>query len=466
MDKIKENKWFYLSIGFIGAVAANTLARKLCKCDKNACKKTSTMVKDAIEVIKSDDTKEVKAEKKPSPNAFASLQTGRLCVPPVEIPNLTRICFTGGPCGGKTASLNYVAEKLRKIGYRVLIVPEAPTILAQGGGMINVHLMTSAALIKFQNTIVRCVIDLEDNLSKVATISGDPTILLCDRGTLDPRAYMVGDTWRSLLDDNNWNVADLRDNRYHGVIHIVTAADGAEKYYSLENNAARYESTHELAVSTDINLRNAWLGHHSFVMIENPEEGGFDKKLERVYDTVLHFLGKKEHKYFKSFLLKTQSGEIPTIPANLRQEIFEVEETFLKSDKGQEERVSKRTKPDGSSAFYSHLVVNSKFGDLQADVKESREQYRIITSGEYIQLLERTDPHLGKLKKTRQFFNWNRTTWSIDTFVNAGGFSLLYCQHYKDIETIKMPDGIVIDRQVTDDDDYSSLKAAEKAKNL
>jgi hypothetical protein len=34
----------------------------------------------------------------------------------------------------------------------------------------------------------------------------------------------------------------LRNNRYDGVIHLVTAADGAEKFFENETNEARYES--------------------------------------------------------------------------------------------------------------------------------------------------------------------------------------------------------------------------------
>ncbi len=33
----------------------------------------------------------------------------------------------------------------------------------------------------------------------------------------------------------------LRDLRYEGVIHLVTAADGAEDFYETETNEARYE---------------------------------------------------------------------------------------------------------------------------------------------------------------------------------------------------------------------------------
>lgn len=34
----------------------------------------------------------------------------------------------------------------------------------------------------------------------------------------------------------------LRDNRYDGIVHLVTAADGAEEFYETESNEARYDS--------------------------------------------------------------------------------------------------------------------------------------------------------------------------------------------------------------------------------
>lgn len=34
--------------------------------------------------------------------------------------------------------------------------------------------------------------------------------------------------------DNNWNNVELRDNRYNQIIHMVSAANGAEDYYSTE----------------------------------------------------------------------------------------------------------------------------------------------------------------------------------------------------------------------------------------
>lgn len=34
--------------------------------------------------------------------------------------------------------------------------------------------------------------------------------------------------------DNNWNSVELRDNRYNQIVHMVSAANGAEDFYSVE----------------------------------------------------------------------------------------------------------------------------------------------------------------------------------------------------------------------------------------
>ena len=47
--------------------------------------------------------------------------------------------------------------------------------------------------------------------------------------------------WLSMLQDLQLSEIDLRDNRYQQVIHLITAADGAEAFYSLDNNATRSE---------------------------------------------------------------------------------------------------------------------------------------------------------------------------------------------------------------------------------
>lgn len=33
---------------------------------------------------------------------------------------------------------------------------------------------------------------------------------------------------------NNWNPIEMRDNRYNQILHLVSAANGAEDFYSTE----------------------------------------------------------------------------------------------------------------------------------------------------------------------------------------------------------------------------------------
>lgn len=95
--------------------------------------------------------------------------------------------------------------------------------------------------------------NLEDYFYDLAVLNGKPSVILMDRGVMDPKAYMDEPTWQAVLDLNDYNIVYLRDKRYDVVIHLVTAADGAEQFYTLENNAARYEDI-PTAITVDHNL--------------------------------------------------------------------------------------------------------------------------------------------------------------------------------------------------------------------
>lgn len=83
-----------------------------------------------------------------------------------------------------------------------------------------------------------------------------------DRGTMDNFAYLAeGKEW--VLDYLGMSVGELRDERYDMVIHMTTAADGAEDFYTLGNNHARSESP-ELAIELDRKIQAQWQGHHNF----------------------------------------------------------------------------------------------------------------------------------------------------------------------------------------------------------
>ena len=68
---------------------------------------------------------------------------------------ITRICLTGGPCAGKTTALTELSLHLKQDGYRVLQVPEAATILKNGGAFINTPKMTFSGAVKFQISLMK-----------------------------------------------------------------------------------------------------------------------------------------------------------------------------------------------------------------------------------------------------------------------------------------------------------------------
>ena len=47
--------------------------------------------------------------------------------------------------------------------------------------------------------------------------------------------------WERMKEENNWNEIEVRDNRYNQVLHLVSAASGAEAFYCTENHQTRYE---------------------------------------------------------------------------------------------------------------------------------------------------------------------------------------------------------------------------------
>jgi len=70
--------------------------------------------------------------------------------------------------------------------------------------------------------------------------------------------------WETLKAKNpTWNEVDLRDNRYDQIIHLITAANGAEQFYVLDNNICRTEGI-EKAREIDEKCAKSWIGHPYF----------------------------------------------------------------------------------------------------------------------------------------------------------------------------------------------------------
>lgn len=134
----------------------------------------------------------------------------------------------------------YVAEKLREHDYAVFLVPEAASLIFQGGGMIKTSNYNDDDSISFQTTLLLTQCHLEETFIELAMLAKQDAVILTDRGLMDGSAYMKPEAWQTLMDEKGWNEVILRDRRYDAVIHLVTAANGAAEFYNL-GNPSRYE---------------------------------------------------------------------------------------------------------------------------------------------------------------------------------------------------------------------------------
>ncbi len=70
-------------------------------------------------------------------------------------PMVTRIAITGGPCSGKTSALAALRVELENRNYRVYVVPEAVTIMVNGGFKFSDQGIREGNTIAFQVQVAR-----------------------------------------------------------------------------------------------------------------------------------------------------------------------------------------------------------------------------------------------------------------------------------------------------------------------
>lgn len=173
-----------------------------------------------------------------------------------------RIVLTGGPGGGKTTAADLFR---REIGERVVIVPEAGTMVFAGGFPRSKE---RQAIVAAQKAIYH----VQRNLEDVQSALFPDRILLCDRGTVDGGAYWPGDA-HDFFETLGTTLDDELD-RYDAVIFFESAAVGG---MSIEGgNPIRNESMKE-AVALDERLKKLWSQHPRFILI--PHNPSFFKKI-------------------------------------------------------------------------------------------------------------------------------------------------------------------------------------------
>jgi len=173
-------------------------------------------------------------------------------------------------------------------GYNVLTVPEASTFLQTNGAVFpGFQICKRKELLLYEINLLQLVLDFERAMLRIASLSNEKSVVICDRGAVDIRAYVSEEMWGELLSASNTTMEALT-NRYDFVIHLVTAADGAEQHYTTVNNSIRSETPEEAKI-LDKNTMDAWNEHPNRIIAAN-NNCGFESKLNYITDEVLHYL--------------------------------------------------------------------------------------------------------------------------------------------------------------------------------
>lgn len=353
-----------------------------------------------------------------------------------------RICLTGGPGAGKSTSLSHITERLRSLGYRVLIVPEAATLFIMAGVALNN--LGASELLQVQSSMAKAILALEDSFIEIAKASSEPTVILYDRGVMDSKAFLPDHIWQAILDKNDWNLVSLRDKRYDAVIHLTTAAHG--EGYTLDNNPARSE-TPDQARQVDAKIREAWVGHPHLRVIENTKE--FSDKIRLVIAAVCNVIGEPEPlEDERRFLVKSFA-----FPADLKFERVFIKQSYLNSLVDKEvERIRQRGQ-DGTFIYFH--TTKFPVGDGRNVEKE-----KMISIDEYIQLSSRMDLKRNAITKHRHCFLWKDVYFELDVFQQPEGLVMLEVEVEGISKELELPPFIEIEREVTGDPEYSNYNLA------
>lgn len=344
-----------------------------------------------------------------------------------------KVALTGGPCGGKTTSIDTIVEEFSEKGYRVLIVPEAATILINMG--IKPFGDNQIDIIEFQRLVIDLQLKLESYAEKIASESEKPTIILCDRGIIDDKAYVTKDEFIKLLKERNLTQFEVM-NFYDLVIHLVTAANGKEEFYTLDNNTARSETPEE-AREKDRKTLDAWLGHDNLKIVGNSTD--FETKINNVIREVYSMLNQPyplqcQEKYLIDDI------DVSNIDKFTPTKLY-IEQYIKMTENG--EIMYRKTTCDGESKY-------TKITKIDTDINNERiKKRRNISENEYFSNIPATE---SPIRKVRYCFDYNDQNFRLDIFED--GLKLLEIEDTNKTRKRTIPSYLSVIDNVTTDESY------------
>ena len=363
--------------------------------------------------------------------------------------DIKKIVLTGGPCAGKTTALVRIIEHFSSLGFKVFTIPEVPTLFTQAG--MNYLTKNRGFFYEGEKATLEIQLALEDKFMRMAQECTKPCIIVCDRGAMDISAYMTPDTWDQITRAVGTSTPELRE-RYDAVLHLVSAADGAEQYYTTSTNAQRYEQMNEaglrIARGLDKKVIHAWTGHPHLRVINNHDD--FDCKMNRVIKEISNVLGLPQPIVEERKYIVEVNGAFPEDSIQ-----SEITQTYLQAEPGAEIRLRRRGW--GQKQVYVH-TTKKKTSDNEELVTE-----RQINLSLYEMMLSLADPNRHTIRKQRNSFIWKGQYFEVDTYKEAlDGLVILETKGIAEGEPVKFPPFLHVIKEITGDENYYNYNLALK----
>jgi len=314
-----------------------------------------------------------------------------------------KIVLTWWPCSGKTSALSILRQIFEDRGINVLQVPESATHLF-GGMWIKIWKWDLNGK-RFQSILTEFQIAQEKIVSNVASLYREKTIILLDRWLLDSKAYIENPSDIDSILTPYWLTESwVLSSGYDWIVHMVTAADWAEQYYTLENNTSRTETPEE-ARNLDERLQNAYVWAPAKLhVIDNSTD--FKTKLLRVEKAISSIIWipqpiERENKYLVSI------KDFDKLMKNSRK--VEIEQSYLSDYKDETEEYIRSRAVDWNSKVFFHTLKRYIW-------KERIKTERVISPEEYSQLFARAKSHV---LKTRHCFFYEKQYFELDFFYRS-----------------------------------------------
>lgn len=360
---------------------------------------------------------------------------------------ITKIVLTGGPCGGKSTGLSYIEREMTKFGYKVVFVNESATEIVLNGLSLPSYNNNSYL---FEREILKLQLEKERLYQQFCEDLPDEKILLvCDRGVMDCLSYVSKEDFDAILEELGEDLLQLRDN-YEGVFHLMTAAKGAEEFYSKANNSARRENIEEARIADERTIA-CWTGHPHLRVIDNSRS--FEDKMNKLIKEICVLVGEPiPLEIERKFLIKKPDLEYLEHHENCKK--VNIIQTYLVSDEDDEVRVRQR----GINGSYIYTLTTKR---RISPVKRVEFEER-ISEKEYLNYLNKADTNLKQIRKDRYCLLKNGRYFEIDVYPFAKDRAIMEIELASENEEINVPEFLEVIREVTDDKAFSNYSLAKE----